>query len=388
MRVGAELDTYGCSESLGRIELANPNRFSAGPKRERGPGVLQVITDSDRRGPQIFSQELGEALKSRGRTIRTVALREGKTSNLLPVRPLGRHPLGPRTQRDLHREIRASRAVIAYGSKTLMACAAAAVGSGVPLVFRSVGEPQYWANTFSRYLRTRWLYNRADIVVALWPGSADVLTNRFGVPPHRIRIIPRGVSAQRFPRLDPESRAAARRRLSIDSSTPTVAYLGALSPEKNIGSAIRAVGRIPEACLLVVGDGGERNGLQTLAGRVAPGRVFFLGPVSDPASILAAADVVVLPSHTEGIPGVLIEAGLMGLPIVATSVGGVGEIVADGVTGILVPPGDESALTTALRTTLRDPGTLGEQARQRCLDRFEISKVAASWDDLLHELGA
>jgi glycosyltransferase involved in cell wall biosynthesis len=174
----------------------------------------------------------------------------------------------------------------------------------------------------------------------------------------------------------------------MGSSTPTVAYLGSLTPEKNIGSAIRAVGRIPEACLLVIGDGGERDQLQMLAGQVAPGRVLFLGQLSEPAAILASADVLILPSRTEGIPGVLIEAGFLGLPIVATAVGGVREIVDDGITGSLVPPGDELALTTALRKTLADPGAVDEQARRHYLERFEISRVAASWDALLQELGA
>jgi glycosyltransferase involved in cell wall biosynthesis len=96
--------------------------------------------------------------------------------------------------------------------------------------------------------------------------------------------------------------------------------------------------------------------------------------------------VVVLSSHTEGIPAVLIEAGLSGLPVVATDVGSVREIVVPGETGLLVPPGDDGALAAALQRALGDGHGMGTAARARCLARFDMASVAARWDRLLERL--
>jgi len=119
---------------------------------------------------------------------------------------------------------------------------------------------------------------------------------------------------------------------------------------------------------------------------VAPGRVRFLGSVPDPSVLLGAADVLVLSSHTEGLPGALLEAGLTGIPAVTTDVGWVGEIVLDGVTGVVVPPGDHAALGSALKVALADATAMGAAARQHCLDHFEIGAVAGRWAALLREL--
>jgi glycosyltransferase involved in cell wall biosynthesis len=106
-----------------------------------------------------------------------------------------------------------------------------------------------------------------------------------------------------------------------------------------------------------------------------------------PADALAAADVVVSCSRTEGMPGVLIEAGLSGRPAVATDVGGVAEIVRDGETGMLVRPGDVGGLTAALVRALAERSRLGVAARAHCLATFEIGVVADGWADLLRTLG-
>jgi glycosyltransferase involved in cell wall biosynthesis len=146
---------------------------------------------------------------------------------------------------------------------------------------------------------------------------------------------------------------------------------------------VLAVAALPGVRLAIVGDGPQRGAVTAAARGLAPGRVDFLGPVVDPALTLAAADVLVLPSRTEGIPAVLIEAGLSGLPVVATDVGGVREVVVSGETGLLVAPGDGPALVGALRHALANGHGMGAAARERCLARFEMAAVAARWDDLL-----
>ncbi|MDP8960186.1 MAG: glycosyltransferase family 4 protein, partial [Actinomycetota bacterium] len=159
--------------------------------------------------------------------------------------------------------------------------------------------------------------------------------------------------------------------------------IGALVPEKGADAAIRALAGCEECQLLVVGGGPEYEALRALAGEVAPGRVVFAGPVDHPANAFAAADMVVLPSRTEVMPGVLIEAGLSGLPAVATNIGGIPEIVRPGVTGEIVAPDEEAQLVAAIRRALDRADRYGRAARQHCLEHFEIDAVAAQWDRLL-----
>jgi glycosyltransferase involved in cell wall biosynthesis len=122
------------------------------------------------------------------------------------------------------------------------------------------------------------------------------------------------------------------------------------------------------------------------AAGTAPGQVHFAGRVDGPQQAFAAADVVILPSLTEGMPGVLIEAGLTGRPSVASEVGGIPEIVVPGSTGLLAPPADDGAFTSALRTTLASATPWGTAAHEHCVSTFEISVVASQWSELLHSL--
>ena len=119
----------------------------------------------------------------------------------------------------------------------------------------------------------------------------------------------------------------------------------------------------------------------------------FLGQVADAPSVVAASDVLVLPSHSEGMPAVLIEAGFSGIPVVATEVGAVSSIVRDGETGFLVQRTDDvhiftDQLVDVLRRALGSPDDVGLAARAHCLEHFEIEVVADRWDALLAELGA
>jgi glycosyltransferase involved in cell wall biosynthesis len=223
-------------------------------------------------------------------------------------------------------------------------------------------------------------------VVALWPAAADALSQRHRVPRRDIRVIPNGVPARRFPPVDAGGRAAARQRLGVAPDAPVALYLGALIPDKDPQAAVDAVAATTGLQLLVAGDGPERARVEEHARRALPGRAHWLGAVSDPAAVLAAADVLVLPSRTEGMPAAAIEAGMSGLPVVATDVGAVREVVLDGETGVVVAPGDTVALARGLERALASRDTMGGRAREHCLARFEIGVVSDAWEELLREL--
>jgi glycosyltransferase involved in cell wall biosynthesis len=99
--------------------------------------------------------------------------------------------------------------------------------------------------------------------------------------------------------------------------------------------------------------------------------------------VLTAADAVLLTSDSEGLPGVLIEAGLVGLPAVATDVGWVSEVVIDDVTGRLVPAGRADQVAAALDNVLADAGRMGEAAHRHCIESFEMQRVVDRWERLL-----
>jgi glycosyltransferase involved in cell wall biosynthesis len=348
--------------------------------------VLSVITSTDRRGAETFAVGLGAALEARGRSVHTVALASGTSDGALPLPTLGPSTLAPRTLAALRRASRDAAVVVAHGSRALPACALATTGRGQPLVYRNIGDPRYWAGGSARRLRVSLFLRRTQAVVVLDAASADAIMERHGVPASRICVIPTGVRPELFPLVDAPRRDAARQRLGYDHDARIVAYIGALSWEKDVGAAVLAVASLPGVRLAVVGDGPQRGAVTAAARGLAPGRVDFLGPVVDPALTLAAADVLVLPSRTEGIPAVLIEAGLSGLPVVATDVGGVREVVVHEETGLLVAPGDATALAGALQRAMANGHGMGAAARERCLARFDMATIAARWDDLLGRL--
>jgi len=348
--------------------------------------VLQVVTSTDRRGAEVFAVELGRALDGLGLRVRTVALAPGPSGGL-DVTALGPRPLAFSTLRRLRGAAGDASIVVAHGSRTLPACALALAGTGVPFVYRNIGDPTYWAGSWSRQTRVRWMLRRVAAVVAVAPAAATILRERFGVSPERVTAIPTGASASTFAPVPLSARARARADFGLPADAPVVVVLGALSVEKDVGLAIDAIGASAGFYLLVAGDGSERMALEARAETTAPGRVHFLGSVDDPVPVYAAGDVVLLTSRTEALPAVLIEAGLQGLPVVTTDVGFVREIVVDGETGLLVSRRDSRAVATALERARREGAALGAAGRARCLSRFELRAVAEQWASVLRERG-
>lgn len=345
--------------------------------------VLHVLTSNQRRGAESFAFALAGALAERGHRTRPVALADCGASVTLPVPVLGRRARSPQTIARLRRQMTGADVVIAHGSTTLSACVLAGLGRETPLVYVNIGDPGHWSDTPGRRARTRWLLSRTSAVAARSERSAEKLQEILHVPAHRIRVIGNGRSAAQFPRADAAARSRARAELGVDPDARVVAYVGALSPEKRVDVVIRALGELPGYSLMLAGDGPVRAELEALAHRVAARRVVFLGNVDRPATVLAAADVIALTSDSEGLPGVLIEAGLVGRPVVATDVGFVSDIVVDGETGYLVPAGDPAATAAAIDRAYRERASLGDAGHTRCATHFDLAGVVDRWEHLL-----
>jgi glycosyltransferase involved in cell wall biosynthesis len=348
--------------------------------------IVHLVASTDRRGAETFAVDLSGALAALGWGSETVALAPGRSGGL-DLEPVGDAPLSLRTLQRLRRRTRGANVVVAHGSTTLPACALALGGPGQPFVYRNIGDPYHWATSPLRRLRTTAFLARAAQIVALNERSGTAMRELYRVPPRKLTAIPTGVSSRSHQPAPPDRRAAARLGLDIGSSAqPVVLTIGALSPEKGVDLAIGALADLDDAILVVAGDGPELAALERRADRLGvTRRVRFTGSHRDLSHLYAAADVVLLPSRTEGLPAVAIEAGMRGLPVVATDVGYVADIVEDGVTGFVVSPGDPRAIAAGIVDALAHP-EIGGAARTRCVLRFDLETVAARWDMLLTSL--
>jgi glycosyltransferase involved in cell wall biosynthesis len=167
-----------------------------------------------------------------------------------------------------------------------------------------------------------------------------------------------------------------------------------LHRQKGLGDLLAAVAwvreRVPDVRLLLIGEGELRDELEAQARALGlSGAVIFAGIRTDVAEIVAALDIFVLPSLWEGTSNAVLEAMAAGLPIVATAVGGTPEVVVDGVTGLLVPPRDPSALAGALVTLLQDADLrhrMGRAGRERVKQYFSLERMVRRTEALYEEL--
>jgi glycosyltransferase involved in cell wall biosynthesis len=274
--------------------------------------------------------------------------------------------------------------VVAHGSEPLKYLVPAMVGRRRPLAYYAIGT--YSGSGRASQLRLwRALLGRADIIAAEGAEVRQECIDRLGVPPHRVVVTPNGRDPDVF-RPNAESDDAPR------SGPPRLLFVGAFTSGKRpdrfveVVAALRARGL--ELRATAIGDGPLRAGLAVPAEKAG---VELWGSRSDVADQMRQADLLVFPSapEGEGMPGVLIEAGLSGLPVVATAVPGVRSIVQDDETGLVVPTDDLEALVDATTLLVEDAGMrgrLGRGARQRGLDHFSLEAVGRVWMNLLQPL--
>lgn len=346
--------------------------------------VLHVVTRDQRRGAEVDATQVCQALQRRGRHGRLVALAPPPPG--LPglgLTVLGPSPLHPRTLVALRRAALGAEVVVAHGSTTLPATVLGLWGRGARIVYRTIGDPAVWTADPVRRARVRALLRRVDAVAALGPGSRDAVMRRFGVPAQRVHVVAPAQPCERFRPPSASQRAAARRALDLPAGVPVAVTVAALGPEKRVPDAVAAVSRVPGLVLLVVGDGPARREARDAVAPSAEDRVRFLGHLEDVLPALLAADVALLTSATEGVPGALVQAGLCGLPAVGTRVGFVDEVVLDGVTGRLVPVGDVPAVAHALTEALRNRDSWGSAALDHCRRSFTMDVAVLAWERLL-----
>jgi glycosyltransferase involved in cell wall biosynthesis len=221
----------------------------------------------------------------------------------------------------------------------------------------------------------------ADIVVAVSRSQAMRLRNSW-VPQRKIRVVENAVTIRRRNDVDRETIIDVRQELELPRNTRILLAAGRLSPEKGFEDLLEAVdhvvSQVPETHLLLAGSGPMDAELRkSAANRPCAANIHFLGFRKDMRNLFCQADVFVLSSLSEGLPNVVLEAMALGVPVAATRVGGLPEIIEDGVTGLLVPPRNGKSLAQAILRYLLDPRTAREIASRGCdsvFDRFSAER--------------
>lgn len=355
-------------------------------------------------GPERQMLGLAEALPAAVRTTvvsfaeggRSAAFLAEAESRGIPTVGL-RHdfPKLPATIRELTGVLRAADAdvLLCHGYKAALLGRVAARRVGIPAVAVSRG----WTAEDRRVRLYEWLDRRhlprMDHVVCVSDGQADKVRRWCRVRPDRLSVI------RNAARLDVAAVASTEARAKLLGFVPAnvsrvVVAAGRLSPEKGFGVLVEAAAAVsradPGVGVVLFGEGTLRPVLERRVRELDLTDRFVLpGFRDDLDELLPAADVAVLPSFTEGLPNVALEASAAGVPVVATAVGGTPEVVADGRTGYLVPPGDPAALAARVIELLLCDDTrrrMGEAGRRRMRDRFTFAAQAAAYLDLFARL--
>lgn len=364
--------------------------------------ILQLVKRRQFRGAEVFAVELCDALAARGHEVLLVGLLPAVHDALRPQRAgaadLGhvpRGPLDPRSVRSLSRLMAdfGPDLVQANGSDTMKySVAARLAGHGSwPIVYRNIGLASDWVRPGLHRAFQAFIARRVDLVASVSRASASDFAATYGYPSERIEVIPQSASVPVS--LDP---AAARARLvevaGLTTDAEILVHVGSFTREKNHAWLVEQFGRLaalrPEARLVLIGDGPERPAVESACRGTG---VVFLGVRSDAAELAGGADVLVLPSLTEGLPGVVLEAGARGVPTVATAVGGVPEIVRDGETGLLTAPGDADGFVAALSRLLSEPDfrrSMGLAARALVAAEYDFDRAVERYETVYARLVA
>jgi glycosyltransferase involved in cell wall biosynthesis len=226
-----------------------------------------------------------------------------------------------------------------------------------------------------------------DAFVAVSEDTASFATELREVHPDKLSVVQNGIDLSCF-RPDAERRQRQRTAWGLDSASFVIGTVGRMAPVKNHALLLRAAAPLLGArCRLVIaGDGPERANTEALARKLQIAQwVHLLGAIDDIPSVLSAFDLFALSSHVEGLPLALTEAMACGLPTVATSVGGVPQVVDDGRTGLLVRPDDERAFRAALAKLKDAPllrSALGAAGRSRAQREFSSTRMLREYGQL------
>ena len=344
--------------------------------------ILYVITDLELGGVPLHLHRLALAMRERGFTPRVVSLAgcgpvaESMAKNGIEVQSCeGSGGWDVRVLVRLTRIMRASEPDLVHSFlfHANLAARLAAWEAGVPsdrviCEIQTVEKERLWHLTVAR-----WTQGGCKFTIGNSPSVVEHLASRGGIKRDRLRLIRGGIDAVPLREALPAGRSA----LGLPEESSIVLWTGRLDPVKGLATLVDSFVDVAtankNAYLLLVGSGPLREQLsRQIAGLNMTKRVLMLGARDDVPALLKAADVFVLPSRTEGLPNSLLEAMASPCAVVATDVPGCRDLVAHEQTGLLVPYGDTSVLSAAIRRLL-DDGKLANQLARSAGDLVERS---------------
>lgn len=372
--------------------------------------ILQVVQKPQRRGAEIFAFQLSQELKRQGHEARLVYLYPHDETCSLPLNdgdqmlngkpnhPFEKIPgINPFLLRRLVCAIDEFKpdVVQVNGARTVKYGAFASYSCRVAywaLIYRNIGNPWDWLHGWHyRAFYQKLVMPRLHGVVGVSCKTLQAVKDFYGISVP-MKNIPNAVDPACL--VPTTSRDAMRRQTKTPADAPVLIFVGSLTPEKRLDRLLRLTQRVrsqmPQIHLWLIGAGPLESTLrQEAASFGITEHVRLLGTQTNVADYLHAADLFVLTSDTEGIPAVILEAGLSGLAVVATHVGGVPECVLDGDTGILVDRQDEQKLVEVVLALLQNPARrqkLGAKAKNWIRANFTIEKIASEYVDYYNHI--
>jgi glycosyltransferase involved in cell wall biosynthesis len=354
-------------------------------------------------GPERQMLGLAHSLREHCRSV-FVSFREGGLCRAFLERASGEGFAAVALEHDTPRLLAAQRELVrllrnldtdilcCHGYKANMLGLVAARRLGIPIVSVSRGWTGESVRVRVYEVLDRLLLRRMDRVVCVSAGQAEKV-HRAGVPSDKTVVIRNAIRADRFAGPQEEY----RNRLQRMFPTPPQRIVGAagrLSPEKGFDVLVDAAAAVvrsdPSVGFVLFGEGALRG---SLAGRIeATGlsdNFILAGFRSDLDRYLPNLDLIVVPSYSEGLPNIVLEAFAAGVPVVATAVGGTPEVVEDGISGYLVPPGDSPALADRIVWMLSDAASrkdMGLRGKERVFSHFTFASQAQQYSSLFAEL--
>jgi glycosyltransferase involved in cell wall biosynthesis len=372
--------------------------------------IFQLVQKPQRRGAEIFAFQLSEDLQRRQHTVRTTYLYPYQGGEPLPVfpddyglpghehHPFERMPgVHPALLRRLIRIVDdfAPDIVQVNGARTVKYGAFAKRFSRAQdwrLVYRNIDNPAYWIrDPFRHWFYKQWVMPQIDGVIGVSEATLRQINTfyKLSVP---ARFIPNGIDS------GPLDRAASpeiiRQQMGIDPQETVLLFMGNLTTQKRPDRYLRMLRAIyeqePTIRGWILGDGVLRADMEALATSLGIGHiVHFWGYQREVASFIAASDLLVVTSDSDGIPAVVLEVGYLGKPVVATAVGGMAECVLDGETGCLIAPEAEDQLAQTVLDLIRNPqsrAVIGDRAKRWIDANFTMDKIGSRYLSFYHDV--
>lgn len=364
--------------------------------------ILQLVTERQYRGAQVFAAELSSTLADRGHHIIFAGLYPPGSNPLDVVNAVNIDLNGQKKAFDLKLFQKLKKLITvekpdivqANGSDTLKYAAAVKMFiPGTSLLYRNISMVSSWSKIGSvKRSINALLFKQVDRVTSVGRQSLDDLVSTYGYPLEKAKVIRRGIPSVQFDRT--ESRERIVKEFGLNAGDLIIMHVGQFSPEKNHPFLVEAFRHalITNARLrmIFIGEGKKMEEVRSLVNSLSlEEKIIFAGYRSNVQEMLAGADLFVLGSTIEGVPGVVLEAAVQGVPAIAVATGGVGEVVKDGETGLLL---DEHNARTFADAILRLAGetelriTLGTQAKAFALDNYSLKSCTDGFEDLYQEL--